>query len=86
MKLNTQLKQCFQTRNLDGSNLIVLREINTPFYEKKTKLKGDFTMFTTIIVIALIVATTGVLAASAGLMLYAKGCTDEEKENMGIRF
>ena len=43
-------------------------------------------MFTTIIVIALIVAATGVLAASAGLMLYAKGCTDEEKENMGIRF
>lgn len=43
-------------------------------------------MFTTIIVTALIVATTGMLAASAGLMLYAKGCTDEEQQSMGIRF
>lgn len=42
-------------------------------------------MFITIIVSALIATTVAVLMASTGIVLYTKACTDEERDNMGIR-
>lgn len=42
-------------------------------------------MFTAIVT-AIIVAATITLAGCAWVMVYAKNCTDEERESMGVRF